>query len=233
MVKLKITRIINNDDGDEGEELYLTGEIVLSDGKYQMNQILNGEAKITACASDQVLEIPKLKIPRILDHEKHVITITWLESLEKSILIKAWFQFVFSDDNCVDELKEIKKYSDLFILMQNEFLNLKSQNKLKNIGLEELKEKKSCCCLYEQDMQLYRGVIQEVDFFTQTAKVMYIDFGNVDTVSFNQNNGSCPECDSVINDHIYPNLATSDNSTGIKAIYLMKKIFDFNKKNFM
>ncbi|RNA21694.1 hypothetical protein BpHYR1_015740 [Brachionus plicatilis] len=46
------TRKINNDD-DEGEELYLTGEIVLSDGQYQMNQILNGRAKITACASDQ------------------------------------------------------------------------------------------------------------------------------------------------------------------------------------
>ncbi|RMZ93904.1 hypothetical protein BpHYR1_054163, partial [Brachionus plicatilis] len=48
------TRIINNDD-DEGEELNLTGEIVLSDGQYQMNQILNGRAKLTASASDQVL----------------------------------------------------------------------------------------------------------------------------------------------------------------------------------
>ncbi|RNA40522.1 hypothetical protein BpHYR1_007093 [Brachionus plicatilis] len=29
------------------------------------------------------------------------------------------------------------------------------------------------------------------------------------------------------------NLAASDDSTGTKAISLMKKIFDFNKKNFM
>lgn len=70
--------------------------------------------------------------------------------------------------------------------MQNEFLKLKSENKLKNIKLEELKEKQLCCCLYQQDMQLYRGLIQKVDYLNQKATIIYIDFGNVETVCFDQ-----------------------------------------------
>lgn len=94
---------------------------------------------------------------------------------------------MFNDDvYCVHELNEFKENSDLFIKMQNEFVRLKSENKLNNIKIEELRENVFCCCLYEQDMQLYRGLIQHVDFLSQTARVMYIDFGNSETVFFNK-----------------------------------------------
>lgn len=70
-------RIIDKEDDDE-EGLYLTGEIQFENCT-KINQDLNRNENY--CSQNEI--IPTQKIPDILDKQKHLITVTWLESLEK------------------------------------------------------------------------------------------------------------------------------------------------------
>ena len=58
------------------------------DGQYQMNQILNEEAKIIACASDQVLEIPKLKIQKLKFSWSRILGINFTDEMKGLISLQ-------------------------------------------------------------------------------------------------------------------------------------------------
>ncbi len=81
-----------------------------------------------------------------------------------------------------DDQFSLKIENDSLDSIHNELISLYESNLLKNMEIEDIAQGVPCCCLYNE--LIYRTKITSVNFLDLKARVLYVDYGNEEEVSF-------------------------------------------------